>query len=475
MTQPLPDGFRVTLDPKTRRADTGRLLIGGSPITAMRLAPAAASHLVDGRVIVTDAASAHLADRLIATNLAHADVRSTAPVGPGEITVVVPVHDRPEQLDQCLTALGPLSVVVVDDASFHPAAVAAVAERHGASLIRLPENLGPAGARNAGLADVTTDLVAFVDSDVEVSADDLMDLTRHFADPAIALVGPRIIGRTRSVRPKWFEEYDAAFASLSLGRSPSTVFPGAAVAWLPSACLVARTAALGSGFDASLRVGEDVDLVWRLAAVGHRVRYDPDVVAGHDVRTTVRGWLGRKFIYGTSGAQLAQRHGSHTAPAVLSPVMATAGAALLLRRRWSGLVALVGLGVATRTVQRSLPPAIDPHTRGRVAAGLSARGLGWAVRQESALLLRHWWPLTLIALRSAHMRRAVATALAVDAYLAIVETTQPAPSLPLRLVGRRLDDLSYGAGLWWGALGARSGIALRVRRPGELKAHPVRT
>lgn len=464
MTQSLPVGFQVTLDPKTRRTDSGRLLVGGSPITAMRLAPAAAERIVDGKVTVTDLVSAQLADRLLATNIAHPDVRSAIGAGPEQITVVVPVRDRPEQLDQCLAALAPLAVVVVDDASRDPAAVAAVAQRRGASLVPLTKNLGPAGARNAGLSEVTTNLVAFVDSDVEISATDLLDLTRHFADPAVALVGPKVMGRTRSVRPKWFERYDAAASSLTLGSRPSTVRPGAAVAWLPSACLVGRTELLGQGFDATMRVGEDVDLVWRLADAGHRVRYAPETVAHHDVRTTVRGWLGRKFVYGTGGAQLAQRHGSHTAPAVLSPTMATAGAALLLRRRWSGPIALVGLGIATRNVHRSLPPAIDSSTRMRVAAGLSARGLGWAVRQESALLLRHWWPLTLLGIRSSHVRRALVTALVVDAWVTITEQTDPKPPFAVRMLGRRLDDLAYGTGLWWGALRARSTGALRIRR-----------
>ena len=50
------------------------------------------------------------------------------------------------------------------------------------------------------------------------------------------------------------------------------------VAYVPAACLVVRRAALGEGFDESLRVGEDVDLVWRLDAAGWLVRYDAGVV-----------------------------------------------------------------------------------------------------------------------------------------------------------------------------------------------------
>ena len=465
MTQPLPNGFQATLNPDTRHWADHRLLVGGSPLTAMRVAPDAAAHLRDGRVIVTDAVSAQLADRLVASNLACPDVSWAALAALADITVVVPVRDRPAQLARCLAALAPLAVIVVDDASHDPAAVAAVAQQHGAQVVRLMTNVGPAAARNAGLSRVRTPVIAFVDSDVEVSANALTHLARHLVDPAVALVGPRIEGRTRSTHPRWFEHYDAAASSLTLGNRPSTVRPGATVAWLPSACLIGRTSLLGSGFDAALRVGEDVDLVWRLVEQGHRVRYAPEVVAGHDVRTTVRGWLGRKFFYGTGGAPLARRHGTHIAPAVLSPNLAIAGAALLLRNRWSVPVAAVCSAVATRSVRRSLPPAVDSATRTRIAARLAARGVGWAVRQESALLLRHWWPIALLGIPSAHVRRAILSALIVDSYVAVAERGGPCGQLPGVLVGRRLDDLAYGSGLWWGSLVGRSAVALRPRRP----------
>ena len=50
-------------------------------------------------------------------------------------------------------------------ASLEPHAVAQVAARHGAEVVPLAVNVGPAGARNAGLAAVRTPYVAFVDSD----------------------------------------------------------------------------------------------------------------------------------------------------------------------------------------------------------------------------------------------------------------------------------------------------------------------
>jgi mycofactocin system glycosyltransferase len=454
----LPDGFRVRLAPRVRTADHGRLLVGGSPLTAMRLSGRARALLGAGHVTVTDAASRHLAERLLATNLGLPDLDEVAPAHAADVTVVVPVRDRPGQLDRALAAVAPLRCVVVDDASRSPSQIAQVAARHGATLVALTTNVGPAGARNSGLARVTTPYVAFVDSDVAVPAADLLRLTGHFADPAVAVVGPRVGGVARSARPRWFERYDAAASSLTLGRVPGVVRPGAAVAWLPGACLVARTDALGGGFDESLRVGEDVDLVWRLVAAGHRVRFDPQVEAAHDARPTIRGWLGRKAVYGSGGAGLAARHGNRLAPAVLTPSYAAAGAALLLRRRWSAPLALALAAPGARRLARTLPPA--------VAARTAAQGLGWAVRQESSLLLRHWWPLTAVGLLgSRSVRRAVGSALLVDLAVAVAEHRDDRLDLPTLVAGRRLDDLAYGAGLWWGALRAQSPRVLLPRRP----------
>jgi mycofactocin system glycosyltransferase len=455
----LPAGFRVRLASRVTTAEHGRLLVGGSPITAMRLSPRAHELLTTGGVTVADPDSEHLAERLLATNLGLPELDGVRSVDIGELTVVIPVRDRAEQLDRALAALSPLRCVVVDDASSSPAAVARVAARHGATLVALTTNVGPAGARNAGLTRNLTPYVAFVDSDVTMPAADLLRLTRHFADPAVVLVGPRVGAVSRSPEPRWFERYDAASSSLALGRVAGVVRPGAAVAWLPSACLVARTHALGDGFDESLRVGEDVDLVWRLVAAGGRVRFDPEVEAIHDARPTVCGWLGRKLLYGSGGAGLATRHGDRLAPAVLTPSYAAAGAALLLRRRWSVPLAIALSAPGARRLARTLPTP--------VAARTAARGLGWAVRQESALLLRHWWPLTAVGLRSRSMRRALVTALAVDLGVALHKHRDERDrlDLPTLLAGRRLDDLAYGAGLWWGALRGHSLRALLPRRP----------
>jgi mycofactocin system glycosyltransferase len=449
----LPDGFVARIRPDLLR-NTGELLVGGSPLRALRLSERARAYVDGDRLVVRDAGSSEVAARLLDGNLADPEPRGLD-VDAAELTVVVPVRDRAEQLDRCLAALAPLAVIVVDDASRDRPAVAAAAARHGATLLPLDHNLGPAGARNAGLAHVRTPYVAFVDSDVQVDGAELTALAGHFADRGLALVGPLVEGASRSLRPRWFERYDVAASSLDLGRRGARVRPGSAVGWLPSACVVGRVERLRGlgGFDERMRVGEDVDLVWRLVRSGAVVRYDPVHVARHDTRTTLRGWLGRKFVYGSGGAALARRHGDWTAPAVLSTTSAIGAAAVLARRWWSLPVAAGAALVSARALHRELPTA---GRRGvPLSLDVSVRGLGWAVRQESALLLRHWWPATaLVAVASPSVRRLVVSALVVDLLVAARE--RPGIHPGTAFVGRRLDDTSYGAGLWVGALRARS-------------------
>jgi len=445
----LPAGFRVRVGADVRVHDGGRTLVGGSPLRVLRLREPAPA-LARGEVLeVADPTSAVVAERLLAANLA-APVLGPSPTA--DLTVVVPIRDRADRLDRLLSGLVGLPVVVVDDASREPSAVAAVAARHGARLVALTVNVGPAGARNAGLAEVCTPYVAFVDSDVVVTAETLRGLAGHFADPQVAAVGPRVRGVARNSQPRRFERWDVDGLSLDLGTEPALVRPWSKVGWLPSACLLVRTADLQEGaFAEGQRVGEDVDLVWRLIQRGRHVRYDPEHVAEHDSRGTWTTWLGRKAFYGSGGAWLARRHGDWMAPAVLSPVPTIGALALLVQRRWSipctaGAIVLVRLRLG-----RTLP---DTPDRGRLATELTAEVGVSTLRQGSHLLLRHWWPGAAVAcLVSRRARRAVAAAMVWDL---LDHREVPVTRAPEAFVARRLDDLSYGAGLWWGALRARS-------------------
>ena len=114
----LPDGFVVRLNRHTRVLDDGAALVGGSPTRISRLKPLALRSIRGREITVTDAASRALAGHLLATGMADPVVDALPPVELALATVVIPVRDRPRQLDRLLRALGgALPVVVVDDAS----------------------------------------------------------------------------------------------------------------------------------------------------------------------------------------------------------------------------------------------------------------------------------------------------------------------------------------------------------------------
>lgn len=467
----LPDGFVVRLAAGTQRRDDGATLLGGSPFRQLRLSPAARPLLREDTLRVGDDRTAALAARLLDAGIADPVV---APASFPEVTVIVPVKDRTAGLARLLAALradpgtAGCPVVVVDDGSAEPSEVAAVAA--GARLLRHERSRGPAAARNAGLRAAGTELVAFLDSDCVPVPGWLERLAGHLADPRVALVAPRITALPAPAQ-RWVARYEAMSSALDMGPSAARVAPLTLVSYVPSAALLARRTALGAGFDESMQVAEDVDLVWRLAGAGWRVRYEPAAQVAHDHRVELGNWLRRRAFYGTGAALLAARHGPAVAPVVISPWSAAAWA-LALTGRAPGLLAAGGVvGTASAELARRLarPGERAPY---RLAAGLVTRGTLASGRSLARAVTRHHWPVAAAAaLVSRRARRAVAVVAVVD----VLDGWWPhrhAIDLPAFAAGRRLEDLGYGAGLWWGALRAGSAAALLPIAPPPISPPP---
>jgi glycosyltransferase involved in cell wall biosynthesis len=87
------------------------------------------------------------------------------------VSVVIPARDAEATLAQTVTAAlaqeldGDFEVIVVDDGSADR--TAAIAAEHGAHVVRRESPVGPADARNAGVAAARGELIAFTDADCE--------------------------------------------------------------------------------------------------------------------------------------------------------------------------------------------------------------------------------------------------------------------------------------------------------------------
>ncbi|MCW2633801.1 MAG: glycosyl transferase family 2 [Blastococcus sp.] len=454
----LPDGFAVRLGPGVRRRDGGAALLGGSPRRLLRLSPRAVDLVRSGRVTVADATTAELAARLLDAGIAAPELRGAEL--PADVTVVIPVKDRPEELARLLQALRAdpatrnLPVVVVDDGSAVPV------RADGARVLRHGAPRGPAAARNAGLRLTDTAAVAFLDSDCVPRRGWLEVLLPHLADPRLAVVAPRIVALPGGP-PTWLTPYETAVSALDMGPEAAPVRPLSAVSYVPSAALLARRAALGDGFDEAMRVAEDVDLVWRLTAAGWRVRYDPAAEVAHEHPVRTADWLRRRAFYGTGAAPLAARHGELVAPVVLAPSSAAVWLLVAAGGRRGRTAAGGVLAVSALLLARRLG---RPGEIG-FATALVARGTAAAGQTLARSVTRSHWPLALpAAVLSRRVRGWVIAAALADALAAW--WPQRSRLGPVRFaVARWLEDLAYGAGLWAGAWRARDPRALLPARP----------
>jgi Glycosyl transferase family 2 len=191
---------------------------------------------------------------------------------PLRLSVVVPATDRPATLDRCLRAIraarsGPDEVIVVDR----------------------PYGLGPAAARNLGVAGCSGDVVAFVDADVEVHPDAFQRIRAALAET------PELTGVFGS-----YDDEPAVRDTVSVFRNllhhhvhqegagrASTFWAGL------GAIRRERFLAVG-GFD-GMRYPtpsiEDIELGARLAADGAVLRLDPALQGKHLKRWTLIGML----------------------------------------------------------------------------------------------------------------------------------------------------------------------------------------
>ncbi len=462
------------------------------------------------------------------------------------IEVVIPVLDNAAGLARCLAALAALdyprrrwSVTIVDDGSAQPVEPRVGPLPAGLPLlrwIRLPANVGPASARNAALfargGGTPSALVAFTDSDCVPGVRWLTSLAAAFDEPVpeeplpdepapdapaagepvqeppgLAAVG----GQVRGLSGRgWLAQYEDACASLNLGRAGGPVgAAGDRLSYLPTCNLIARRAALESvgGFTPGLRLGEDVDLMWRMRVRGWDAFYLPgdnepaggvatqggavpvantvppectvplenpeytvplentvplgitvlpDNTVRHEYRDRLVPFLRRKAAYARSEAWLRRRHPAHfagRAPRIPQLALAVTGAGCLAGGgNWvAGLAAAGALLVAEgawhgwrrREAARGWPFGSAVAALARRAAAGVLADCRTLVRQHAVL------GLPLLALSPGRPAWPLwLAAILLGAAWGEGLARRPGLPLPVFCAGYTLDVLGYSAGRW---------------------------
>lgn len=467
--------YRLAQNVELVERDGNSFLVSKTPLRALRLNDSLTRLLergVSGSPISASASETGVMEQLVTKGFMERLQSATQqPAILPQVSVVIPVKDRADELKRCLSSLAALSypaekiqIIVVDDGSSDDSPL--VAQEFGALVVPSGgTGRGPAAARNVGASHATGEILAFIDSDCSASAGWLNDLIPAFNDPALAAVGGQVDGMcTESA----VDRYEAVMSSLSIGNRERVGNSGNDTFYLPSCNLLVRRSAFRSagGFKDEMHVGEDVDLTWRLRDSGWSIAYLPVGNVLHEHRSFIRSFMSRRFDYGTSEGMLQLLHPQRRKQMVIPPLLALV-LALSVLAPFAGLwllplaaVLLAGDSALTTISlsRRKLPISFTSVLGGRL------RALGSLAYYISYHLVRYYsTPLLLIALIAPGPWSWLFPA-SVLMCASAVDYCVKKPKIPFISfsVIYLLEQLSYGSGVFWGCLSRNCFTSYRV-------------
>lgn len=214
--------------------------------------------------------------------------------------VIVPFKGSAESLERVRERLSALSledgdsVLVVDNTPGGEAAGGGVPVLHAA------ERATPAFARNRGAARGNAEWLVFCDADTRPRPD-LLD--RYFDPPPQERTG-LIAGGVIDEEVPPDAPAVARYAYLRGAMSQEDTFDFGEWGYPKTANVACRRAAFEAvgGFREEIRAAEDADLTYRLKAAGWEVERREDAAVVHASRTTLRGFIVQKAVWGAGGA-----------------------------------------------------------------------------------------------------------------------------------------------------------------------------
>jgi glycosyltransferase involved in cell wall biosynthesis len=197
-------------------------------------------------------------------------------------SVVIPAYNAAKTLPACLAALAhqnlpstDFETVVADDGSTDDTAL--VAAQTGASrVLRLP-HLGPAAARNSGIAAARGEVILFTDADCRPAPDWLHQMLRPLDEPGVSGVKGSYKSDQREVVARLAQcEFEERYDRQERLRSIDFVDSYAAA-------FRAQVLRESGGFNPAFPQAnnEDVDLSYRLAEQGFRLVFNRQAVVYH--------------------------------------------------------------------------------------------------------------------------------------------------------------------------------------------------
>ncbi len=448
-------------------------LVSKKPLYTLRLNRSLADLVgrgIDGRVITAAESERGVMEQLTAKGFAErVRIAPEQSASLPEVSIIIPVMNRADELRRCLTSLSQLTypheklqIIVVDDGSSDDSPD--VAREFGALLV--PSGgvgRGPAAARNVGASAAEGEILAFIDSDCSASPDWLCQLIPAFNESSMAAVGGQVDGMcTESA----VDRYEAVMSSLSISSRERVGNSGSDTFYLPSCNLLVRQSAFKGvgGFDDSMHVGEDVDLTWRLRDRHFSICYLPLGNILHEHRSSIRSFMSRRFDYGTSEGILQILHPARHKRMVIPPLLAAILILCLMTffvGWWAllpacGLLLLDAAAVRLRAGKQGLPLGMIAIAAGRL------RSLGSLVYYLSYHLVRYYSNALIVLSLFVPVLWILFGAVLVSAAGVDYAVKKPKLSFHTFTGIYLLEQLAYGAGVFWGCLRRRCFSSYRI-------------
>lgn len=231
-------------------------------------------------------------------------------------SIVVPVYNRPEELDELLESLSHqgvdnFEVIVVDDGSTRTSReVCAKWEQSFPLRYEFQDNTGPGLARNRGVfeMDPRGEYVIFIDSDC-IAPGNYLFLTQHYVADA-GMVD--LWGGPDASMPSFTAKQKAISYAMTSPLSTGGIRGGGETAdkFYPRTFNmgVRKSAFEKVGGFANMRYGEDVDLSMRMIAAGGRSALFTDLFVYHKRRTRFAAFFRQVYHSGEARRELSRRH-----------------------------------------------------------------------------------------------------------------------------------------------------------------------
>lgn len=391
-----------------------------------------------------------------------------------KVSVIIPVRDQHEELMECVKSLilldypkDKIEIIVVDDGSKRP--VLQVPSPPDTRIIRHTQSRGPAAARNTGAVNARGEILAFIDADCVAGKDWLRELVPFLQVARIGAVGGFVAGYYRK---SFLDRYEEVCSPLNTGRRLIIETEMESTFYVPTANLLIRRDVFMStgGFNAELRIGEDVDLCWSMRNLGHTLLYVPFANIAHKHRNRLRDMLSRRARYGTSEPYLYSIHDQKRKNIVVSVYTGISFLALtlvlLLMNPYplAAIVPLLGIDMFQKSAslrRLRIPLALNQLTL------VTLRSYFSLFYYALFHIVRYYWILlVLFGLAWAPFWYFGGLALL---YTSLVDYYVKKPKLiyPVFLYFYLLEHLAYQLGVFWGCLttGYFGSYRIAFRRP----------